>query len=81
MTVDTKALQNIIGPEAMMRKMSGSDEIPDGMNKEIAKGKEMRKDTPPKYVAIPDKYAAAKTSGLKVAVDAGANTKDLPLTD
>jgi hypothetical protein len=80
-TIDTRHLKDVVGPEAMMRKMSGSDQIPEGMNKELSKVKEMRKDNPPQYRFIPDKYADVKTSGLKVTVQAGSNTKELELPD
>jgi len=53
-------------------------------------GKDMTSPPPPgagggapkgEYVKIPEKYAKKETSGLKVTLQPGANTKDFPLTD
>ncbi len=54
--------------------------LPESMTKDLAKVKEMGSKTG-QYVAIPDKYANAKTSGLTVKVEAGSQTKDFTLTD
>jgi len=85
-TIDTRHLKDVVGPEGMMAKMASqfSGDVSEKsmpMNKELSKAKEMRKDTPPQYRAIPDKYADAKTSGLKVTVESGSNTKELELKD
>jgi hypothetical protein len=88
-TVDTRALKNKGDPESMMKSMTQKmgkgdgavEKLPDSVAKSLAKMKEMKQDNSVQFVQIPEKYADPKTSGLKVSVQAGSNTKEIPLTD
>jgi hypothetical protein len=89
-TIDNKHLEKAGGgdPEAMMKKMAGGKDLPadfaksfEKMKAEKAKANIGAGEAAAKYVPIPEKYAKAETSGLKVTVGSGNNQKDFPLTD
>jgi len=86
-TIDTKWLEKAGAGDAastikdMANQGVTDQDLAKGF-KDLAKAQEMNKAIANlKYVAIPKKYADAKTSGLTVTVESGSTTKDLQLTD